>query len=62
MDTLEGISVHIGSQIVSLDPFRRALRRLAGYIGELRKEGIALNIWTLAADSACATRPKNLIA
>ena len=38
----QGISVHIGSQIVTLDPFRRALRRLAGYVGELRKNGIAL--------------------
>jgi len=38
----EGISVHIGSQIVSLEPFRRALARLANYVGELRKEGIAL--------------------
>jgi diaminopimelate decarboxylase len=38
----QGISAHIGSQIVSLDPFRRALRRLAGYVGELRREGIAL--------------------
>jgi diaminopimelate decarboxylase len=38
----QGISVHIGSQIVAMDPFRRALRRLAGYVGELRKNGIAL--------------------
>jgi len=38
----EGISVHIGSQIVKLDPFRRALARLASYVGELRKDGIAL--------------------
>ena len=37
-----GISVHIGSQIVSLDPFRRALRRLAVYVNELRKAGIQL--------------------
>jgi diaminopimelate decarboxylase len=37
-----GISVHIGSQIVSLVPFRRALERLASYVKELRKEGIAL--------------------
>ena len=37
-----GISVHIGSQIVALDPFRRALRRLAGYVDELRKNGISL--------------------
>jgi diaminopimelate decarboxylase len=38
----QGISVHIGSQIVSMDPFRRALRRLAGYVRELRRDGIAL--------------------
>jgi diaminopimelate decarboxylase len=38
----QGISVHIGSQILTLDPFRRALGRLAGYVGELRKMGIAL--------------------
>ena len=37
-----GISAHIGSQIVSLDPFRRALRRLAACVLELRREGIAL--------------------
>jgi|tagenome__1003787_1003787.scaffolds.fasta_scaffold20987087_6 diaminopimelate decarboxylase len=38
----EGISVHIGSQIVSLEPFRRALARLTTYVRELRKDGIAL--------------------
>ncbi len=38
----QGISVHIGSQIVTMDPFRRALRRLAGYVSELRKSGISL--------------------
>jgi diaminopimelate decarboxylase len=37
-----GISVHIGSQIVALDPFQRALRRLAGYVSELRSSGIQL--------------------
>src|SRR3984893_9664919 len=37
-----GISVHIGSQIVALDPFQRALRRLAGYVSELRGAGIQL--------------------
>ena len=37
-----GISAHIGSQIVSLDPFRRAQRRLASCVGELRRAGIAL--------------------
>lgn len=37
-----GISAHIGSQIVKLEPFRRALRRLSGYVQELRAEGIEL--------------------
>jgi diaminopimelate decarboxylase len=37
-----GISVHIGSQIVALGPFQRALRRLAGYVSELRRAGIPL--------------------
>lgn len=37
-----GISVHIGSQIVSLDPFRRSLERLREYLTELRDDGIAL--------------------
>jgi diaminopimelate decarboxylase len=38
----KGISAHIGSQIVSLAPFRRAFRRIAGYIAELRRAGIQL--------------------
>jgi diaminopimelate decarboxylase len=38
-----GISVHIGSQIVALDPFQRALRRLAAYVSELRRAGIQLD-------------------
>jgi diaminopimelate decarboxylase len=40
----QGISAHIGSQIVELAPFRRALQRLAGYLLDLRAQGIALNI------------------
>jgi diaminopimelate decarboxylase len=38
----QGISAHIGSQITSLGPFRRAVGRLAGYVGELRRAGIDL--------------------
>ena len=38
----QGISMHIGSQIVSLDPFRSAMRRLSSWVKELRAEGIAL--------------------
>jgi diaminopimelate decarboxylase len=38
----QGISAHIGSQITTLMPFRRALRRLAGFAGELRRAQIDL--------------------
>lgn len=38
----QGLSAHIGSQITSLEPFRRAVRRLAGFVEELRDEGISL--------------------
>lgn len=38
----QGISAHIGSQILSIAPFRRALARLAGYFRELVSGGIAL--------------------
>jgi diaminopimelate decarboxylase len=38
----QGISAHIGSQITTLAPFRRALHRLAGFVGELRREQIEL--------------------
>jgi diaminopimelate decarboxylase len=40
----QGISAHIGSQIVELAPFRRALQRLAGYLLDLRRQGVALKI------------------
>jgi diaminopimelate decarboxylase len=38
----QGISAHIGSQITSLDPFRRAFGRLAGFVRELRAAGIGI--------------------
>ncbi len=38
----QGISAHIGSQITSLDPFRRAFGRLAGFVRELRAMGIEI--------------------
>src|SRR6266436_5973950 len=38
----QGISAHIGSQITTLVPFRSALRRLAGFIGEVRRAQIDL--------------------
>ena len=36
----EGLSAHIGSQITTLDPFRRAVKRLVGYVEELKAQGI----------------------
>ncbi len=38
----QGISAHIGSQILSLNPHRRALTRLAGFVRELAAKGISL--------------------
>jgi diaminopimelate decarboxylase len=37
-----GLSAHIGSQITTLDPFRRAVKRLVGYVEELKAHGIPL--------------------
>jgi diaminopimelate decarboxylase len=41
----QGISAHIGSQIVSLAPFRRSARRMAAFVRELRGMGIALRFF-----------------
>jgi diaminopimelate decarboxylase len=38
----QGISAHIGSQITTLVPFRRALARLTEFVGELRRAQIDL--------------------
>ena len=38
----QGISAHIGSQILTLAPHRRALTRLAGFVRELAGAGIVL--------------------
>lgn len=38
----QGISAHIGSQILSAGPFRRAIARLAAYVRELRRADVAL--------------------
>jgi diaminopimelate decarboxylase len=43
----KGISAHIGSQIVSLKPFRRAFARIAGFVRELHREGIELEFLDL---------------
>jgi diaminopimelate decarboxylase len=38
----QGISAHIGSQILTLAPHRRALTRLAGFVRDLSSAGISL--------------------
>lgn len=38
----QGISAHIGSQILSIAPHRQAFSRLAGFVRELRRLGISL--------------------
>jgi diaminopimelate decarboxylase len=42
-----GISAHIGSQILSMRPYRLALRRLGSYVAELRAAGIPLRFFDL---------------
>jgi diaminopimelate decarboxylase len=39
-----GVTVHIGSQLTSLEPLETAFGRLGGLIGDLRSEGFALEI------------------
>ncbi|ABC21201.1 diaminopimelate decarboxylase [Rhodospirillum rubrum] len=39
---VKGVAVHIGSQILDLDPFRRAFERLRELVLALRADGIAL--------------------
>ncbi|MGB6199691.1 MAG: hypothetical protein WBF35_09100, partial [Candidatus Acidiferrales bacterium] len=38
----QGISAHIGSQILNLGPYLRAVGRMARWVNQLRSEGIAL--------------------
>ncbi|MGH9817810.1 MAG: diaminopimelate decarboxylase, partial [Candidatus Acidiferrales bacterium] len=38
----QGISAHIGSQILSVGPFRRAAQRLSRFVQELSRDGIRL--------------------
>jgi diaminopimelate decarboxylase len=43
----QGISAHIGSQILEVAPFRRAARRLAALVRELARAGIPLRYFDL---------------
>jgi diaminopimelate decarboxylase len=39
---VQGVSVHIGSQLTDLEPFRAAYARVRGLVEQLRKQGIAI--------------------
>jgi diaminopimelate decarboxylase len=54
---VHGITVHIGSQLVSLDPLEQAFRRLGELIAALRAEAVTSAAPTLAAALACRTGP-----
>lgn len=40
-----GISAHIGSQILTLAPYRRALGKMVSYILELKRSGVSLRLF-----------------
>lgn len=39
---ISGLHVHIGSQITQVDPFLAALRRVIGFVQQLKKQGISI--------------------
>jgi diaminopimelate decarboxylase len=39
----QGIGSHVGSQVLSLTPYREALRKLSGYVRDLEANGVRLN-------------------
>lgn len=39
---VQGVSVHIGSQLTNLEPFAQAFARVRDFVGELRGEGISI--------------------
>lgn len=40
---VQGIDVHIGSQLTELDPFKHAFEKVAQLVGELREQGHTIN-------------------
>ncbi len=43
----QGISAHIGSQVLSVGPYKKALGRLAGYVRDLAKAGVPLRYFDI---------------
>jgi diaminopimelate decarboxylase len=40
---VQGVSVHIGSQLTSVEPFREAFRKVRGLVESLRKSGLSIS-------------------
>jgi len=41
---IQGLAVHIGSQLLDLEPFREAYKRTAGLVEQLRADGLIVNV------------------
>lgn len=55
---MQGIAVHIGSQLSSLQPFERAFRRIGALIGELRSAGHDISVADLGGGLGVAYDPQ----
>ena len=54
-----GLAVHIGSQLVDLEPYRRAFVRVAGLVQELRAKGLAVTRIDLGGGLGIRYRAEN---
>ena len=54
-----GLAVHIGSQLVDLEPYRRAFLRVAGLVQELRAKGLAVTRIDLGGGLGIRYRAEN---
>ena len=54
-----GLAVHIGSQLVDLEPYRRAFVRVAGLVQELRANGLAVTRIDLGGGLGIRYRAEN---
>lgn len=58
---VQGVSVHIGSQLTSLDPYREAYERVRGFVDQLRDEaGITLAVVDLGGGLGIAYHKQEL--
>ena len=55
--SVQGVAVHIGSQLTSLDPLERAFTRVGELIGGLREAGHAISVADLGGGLGVAYDP-----